>query len=146
MAQYTAQVSERMNPLAKIDAASYSAEQVTAWVSLSNYNRAFAVINVGAIAANRQIQARLEQATGANGEGQKVIAGKESAVLLTADQNGLIAIELQTEELDVNGGYDHVLLKLMIQGGAIICGAVLYGCEPRYAPVGQANWIEVIDK
>lgn len=143
---YTSQVSERSIPLARINPASYAAEQVTAWVAVNNYHRLRAVVHVGAVAANRQLIARLEQATNTDGAGQKVISGKESGTVLTADQNGLIAIELQTEELDVNGGFDCVCLKLMIQGGAIICSAVLYGEEPRSLPVSQTGWIEVVDK
>lgn len=141
---YTELFTEVHVPLAKLDPVSASAERVTAWVSVAKYNRVVAVVQVGAVAANRQIIARIEQAKDTNGTGQKVIAGKESGTILTPDQNGLIAIELRTEELDTNNLYDCINLKLMIQGGAIIASAILWGIEPRYAPVGDTAYIEVV--
>lgn len=142
---YTENFSEVHAPLARINPQSTSGQLVTAWVSLKHYARAVAVVHVGAIAANRQVIVRLEQATDTLGSGQKVIAGHESDTLLTADENGLIAIELRAEELDVNNLYDCVALKVTAQGGAVIVSGVLYGTEPRYAPVDQTLWEAVID-
>lgn len=142
---YTQRFSEGHAPLAKIDPVSLNGQTVTSFVSLRNYPRVVALVHVGAIAANRQIEARFEQATDTQGSGQKLIDGKDTDVLLTADQNGIYAIELRAEELDTNNGYDCVALKLTSQGGAVIAEAVVLGLEPRFAPVDQTLWAGVID-
>ena len=139
-ARYTVPFSDEFYPVAKINPASYTTEQVTAWCAMADYRRAVLVLHVGAIAAGRQVNCRIEQAQDAGGLGQKVVTTKVIDTLLDADDNALVAIEIRDEEMDAANDFDYICAKINPAGGAVILSAILYLYEPRYAPVPLTNW------
>jgi hypothetical protein len=144
---YTERFSEILYPLAIEYADSLGpAATASAYVSLQNYHRAWLVINVGAIAGGGTLDAILQQATDTAGGGVKPIAGKAITQLTQAGGDGddLVCIELRTEELDVQNGFDCVRFLITTGAAAAEYSAVLYGGVTRYAPVPTTNWTEII--
>lgn len=141
---YTERFTEKNRPLAKIDPASYAAEQNTSRVSLANYHRAVIIIGVGDIAAGRTLDVDVEQHTASSGGTTKNVTGKSITQLTDTDDNKIVAIELKTEELDVDGGFEHISVELTPSAG-IILYCLVFGIEPRFAPAGTTEWDEVVD-
>jgi hypothetical protein len=151
---YTAQLSEQLYPLA-IDYADSQGvgTRNSAWVNLQNYHRAWLVINVGDMAQGATFNCALQQARGSAGTGAKAItssktAGAKAITQLTAaaaDSDSVVCIELQTEELDVDGGFEYVRFQVIIAGAAVEYSAILYGCMTRFKPTPTTNWTERVD-
>ena len=57
--------------------------------------------------------------------------------------NCQIVIEIKTEEF--SAGYSCINLEATPAGGSSIFGAIIYGIEPRFAPVPTTNWHEIVD-
>ena len=143
---YTARLSELMYPLVAENADSHGAGTVnSACVSVATYHRVWLVLDVGDMVQDATLDAGLQQATTTACAGVKAIAGKTITQLTQAggDGNDLVCIELQTEELDVDGGFDCVRFYVTVAGAAVEYSAILYVCEPRFAPTPTANWTEV---
>ena len=141
---YTSRVSERMYPLAIHYADGRGAgNHDSAYVSLQDYHRAWLVINVGDQEGAATFDAQIRQAQDATGTGVKAITGK-AITQLTGAGSDLVCIELQTEELDVDNGFEHVSFRITIAGGAVIYSAILYGLTSRFKPVPTTNWAEIV--
>lgn len=148
MGEYTQRFSEQHYPLAVEHADSGGAATTyTAYVSLKNYHRAVAVIDVGDMAGGSTADFSMVQASDATGTGVKAITGKAATQLTQAggDGNEIICIELRTEELDSANGFEHVAIKTIIAAAATEYSAILYGCVPAYMPVPTTNWSEIKD-
>lgn len=144
---YTNRVSEVMYPLLYEHADSIGvAVNTSARVSLANYHRAWFFLDVGDMGQAATIDVQLYQATALTGGSTAVITGKAITQLTQAgsDSNKLCCIELQTEELDVDGGYEHVYVVLTVAGAACELSWCLFGCEPRFAPTATTNWEEIV--
>lgn len=141
---YTSRVSERMYPLAIHYADGRGAgNHDSAWVSLQDYHRAWLVANIGDQEAAATFDVTIRQAQDAVGTGAVNIAGK-SITALTGDGSDLVCIELQTEELNVDAGYEHVSFRVTITGGAVIYSCILYGLISRFKPVPTTNWTQIV--
>ncbi len=143
---YTETFYEVHCPLAKIDPASYAAEQNTARVFVGNYHRFGVLLSVGAIAAGGTLDMDIEQHTASAGGTTKNITGKSITQLTQAggDGNDLVWVEVQCEELDVDGGFDYVSVEVTPATAASIFGVVLWGLIPRFPPVPTTNWTETV--
>lgn len=148
---YTERFSEVHYPLLTVPPAVKSAttEQISSYVSLANYHRAALVIQTGAIAATGTVKVRLIQAKDTSGTtpiGIPTTATQDkiTSTLTTADANSVIVIELRTEELDVNNGYDCVAIGYDVDTDTVALGIVLYGIEPRFAAVPTTNYNEIV--
>ncbi len=120
-------------------------EYFTGWVSMRDYHKATALLNVGAIAANGVVDALLIQATDTNGTGVKTIGGKSITSLTDVDDNKVVAVELDSSELDVDNGYDCINFQVNIGGhAAVLCQAYLIRHQPRFSTVGTDNLDEVV--
>jgi len=130
-----------------VPAVKTAAAYTTAYVSLANHQRVFYILVTGTMVAASTVDLQIWQATSAAGAGAKVIAGKAITQLTQAGGDGddICGIEVRTEELDVDGGFDHVAAILTV--GVDSCAATLlplYGCS-NYTPVPVTNWTEIID-
>jgi len=119
----------------------------TAYADMRNYHRAVLVANVGEMQQGATLDILLNQATDIAGTGVKAIAGKAITQLTLAagDSDSLVAIELRTEELDVDGGFSFVQAAVTVGGGAVEYGLVYWGIITRYAPVPVTAWTEIVD-
>jgi hypothetical protein len=145
---YTNRFTEVHEPAAVLVPDSYAVgAHATGYVSMANRQRAVFVLGVGEMQATSTVDCQLWQATTALGANAKIVAGKAITQLTQAagDGNDLLAIELRTEELDVDGGFSFV-------GGIVTVGAaaselsavLLLGCT-NYAPVPVTAWTEIVD-
>ena len=144
---YTARFSELAYPLVAQYSDSFGAgNHDTDYVSLQDYHRAVILINVGDMQATATLDALLYQGTSTAGAGAKVITGKAITQLTQAggDSDTLLCIELQTEELDVDGAFDCIMLRLTVAEAAVECSAWIFGLSPRYPPVPTTTWEEIV--
>ena len=56
-----------------------------------------------------------------------------------------MAIEIRTEELDVEDGYDCIALGYTVGTAATLLSIEIYGLVPRYAPVATTAYDEIVD-
>jgi hypothetical protein len=145
---YTQRFTEGYVPLLVENADSQAiGAHPTAWADLRNYQRVVAVLNVGEMQAGATLDMLINQATDNAGTGAKVVAGKAIAQLTQAGGDGddLVAIELRTEELDVDGGFSFIQVVPTVAGAAVEYGLVVYGFVARYEPVPTTAWTEIVD-
>ncbi len=128
-----------------VPASRNQAEILTAYVSMRDYHKATAIIQVGSIAANGVVNAKLIQATDTLGAGAKEIAGKAITALGDTDDNKMCVIELDTSELDVANRYDCIALQINTGGNcAILCSGLLVRWLPRFKKVDNTNLEEIV--
>lgn len=147
MANYTERFSEGHYPLVTEHADSLTAATYnTAYVSLQNYHRAVLFLDVGDMAQGATLDVSLRQAQDTAGTGNKAITGKAITQLTQAggDGNQVLCIELQTEELDVENGFEHVNARTVVANAAVELSLTIFGIQTRYAPVPTTNWSEII--
>lgn len=144
---YTERFSEDNEVLAHIPADSETIEVNSGYVLMENHHRAVVIISVGDMAAGATLDADLEQGQDALGTGAKAITGKSITQLTQAggDGNQVVMIELRSEELDVNNGFEYINLEITPAVGAVEFAAVILGTVSRYKPVSTTNVAEIID-
>ncbi len=122
----------------------------TAWVSMQNYGRVMAYVEVSATwnASDTLITAKLQQATSAAGAGAKDLTTVGSGITYNYDsatpinaENEFIIFEARAEDLDVNNGFKFVRLYLATTsntGTDNVCGMLIrYEYHyPRYGLQG----------
>ncbi len=144
---YTSRFSEEWYPLVHEPADSFAAGTSTSsYVSLSGYHRAILVLSVGEMQANATLDASIVQATDTSGTGSKAITGKAITQLSQAGGDGddLVCIELRTEELDVDNGFDCIAVTVTVGTAAVEYSYVLFGGISRTRPVPTTNWTEIV--
>lgn len=144
---YTAQFSEQHVPLAvHYPLTRQVAAHVSDWVLMSKYHRAFFLLMLGAMGASATVDAKLQEAKDATGTGAQDISGKAITQLTKAgsDDNSLAGIELRTEELSVNSGYEYVRFVVTIAVADCTYSATLFGTETRYGPAPTTAYDEVV--
>ena len=145
---YTQRVSEDLYPLTGHDPRTRQvATHVSGWVNVEEYHRLWFLLYVGDLGAGASLNAGLEQASTAAGGGVKAIAGKTITTLLQVGGDGpdeAICIELQTEELDVDGGFEFVRFYVTIAVADCTYSAALFGTCSRFKPVAVTNWTEIV--
>jgi len=144
---YTERFTEVHVPLAVQAPDGYAAgAHPTGWVNMERYHRAILVLNVGGMQQGATLDAALQQATDVAGTGAKAIAGKAITQLAQTGGDGddLVAIELRTEELDVNGGFSFVRVNPVVGVDVVVYSLILWGITSRYNPVPVTDWTEII--
>lgn len=149
---FTERFTEKHYPLITVAPTTYQAAAAvdTAYVSLANYHRAALVIHLGNVSATGTVTFQIRQATNTSGGSVKGIpttAGqsKITTALANADDNGIVVIELRTEELDVANGFDCVGVRYDVDTDTADFSAILYGIEPRFSPVTSTGFNEIVD-
>lgn len=144
---YTERISEDMAPLVSYNADSLGAGTTTStYVDMENYHRGWLYLNVGDMQAGATLDVALLQATSAAGAGSKAITGKSITQLTQAGGDGddLLCIELQSEELDVDGGFKFVAVQVVVANANVELAWTFFGTRSRYKAVPTTNWTEVV--
>ena len=140
--------TERMQLLAVIhaDVGAAGTTYRTPYFSMQGQHKVLVLISVGDITATGTVDVALLEATDAAGTGAKLIAGKAITQLTAAggDSNDAVAINLRTEEMDAAGNFDHVSVRVRVTTANANFGLFVLGNVPRYAPVSQTAWTEVV--
>lgn len=151
MGDYTARFSELHYPLDYEHADSLAVGTHLGgangpWILIEDYHRLAVVIDLGDMTAGASFDFDVRQATSTLGAGDKAITGKAITQLLQADGDGndLMCIEIQSEELDVTGGFCYVECRCIVGGAACEAFWVLLGIEPRFMPTATTNWTEIV--
>ena len=118
------------------------AETTTPYVALNGFHRAFFWVFFGNMGPGADVVVQVMQATNVAGAGAKVVAGKATAE--TATPVSHYAIELQTEELDVDGGFDCVALRFDVDDNDVEATWAIIGCVPVYPPTATTFWQEIV--
>ena len=122
----------------------------TPWVDMADYHCFLAELYVGDIAQGGTVDMEMQQAQDAAGTGAKAVvsaAGITKAITqLTqagGDGNDSCCVDCRTEELDVDGGFHFVRLRMDVLVAAANACLVFSGWNPRVKPVVN-NWTEVV--
>ena len=119
----------------------------TTWMSMANHQRATFLISVGDMGQGATLDFAVQQATAAAGTGAKALTPAKAITQLTAaggDGDDLIAVELRTEELDVDGGFDYIRGVLTIAGDACDVAVIPFRHVANYPPVATTAWEEIV--
>lgn len=118
----------------------------TNWLSMRDYQRLAAVLMIGTLGSSATIDAKLRQAKTSGGAGAKDVTGKAITQLTQAgsDSDKMVVIELNAEELDVTGKYDHVQLSVTIGTATSDFAALVIRFVSNYSPVDRTNLDEVV--
>jgi len=118
----------------------------TEWIDMAGRHKAIAKVYVGDIGQGGTVDLELQEATDNVGTGAVAIAAKAITQLTAAGNDGddSCAINLRTEEMNCGANYNHIRARLdVLVASANVC-VVLEGNVPRYAPVTQTPWTEVV--
>lgn len=137
------------------------------WFNLKHFQKVVILLIKAIGTAGQDPIFRLQQATSAAGAGAKDLlfttiwskVGTQTAIAqftkttqaaatsyvdaVSAEAESLIAVEVQAEELDADGGFTHVRLDIADVGGNAQLGAAIYiGCYPRFQGTLVSGGIE----
>src|SRR5512139_1476976 len=150
MADFTERFTETACLLYNLAPISVSngAEVFTSYVSLANYHRAAIIIHTGVMSSGSTLDAVVHEATDTSGTGAQHLGTSKAITQLTqagSDSNKDVIIEVRTEELDVDDGYDCIALGYTVGTAATLLSIEIYGLVPRFAPVATTAWDEIVD-
>ena len=145
---YTSRVSERMYPLVSENADSKAAAVYTsAYVSMRDYHRGWLYLNVGDMAGTATLDVSFLQATTTAGAGTKALVPAKAITQLTqagGDGDQLVCVELQTSEMDVDGGFDCIAILVTVGVAAVELAWSFFGLASRFKEVPTTNWEEIV--
>lgn len=132
--------SEIAAVLANIDPDAYAAGTYDSpWVSMKHWGNVMGIVQVGDFVATGLLDASIRQATDGSGTGAKAISGKSITQLTQAgaDDNKQAIINVDAEELDVDGGFAFVSLRMTLTTAGADAGGMLIGVNPRLGPASD---------
>ena len=145
MSNWTENFSEVYNLLAHIPAYSETVAVTSGWLNLEIYQRVIVLISVGDLAGAATFDCAITQDdTGTGGNAKALVPVKASTQLTAADDDVANIIELRTEELDVDGGFNWILVTCTPAVAAVEFSVMVFGLVASYAPVAVANWNEIV--
>lgn len=141
MTQKTISAADKVALAAAIDPQSLATgDHSTGWVSVRNIQQLMAMVMAGTLGTAATLDAKLEQARDDQGDGAKDIDGASITQLVKAsDDDKQAIITAWAEDLDLNGGFDHVRLTLTVGEAASQASALLLGYGERYGPARDLN-------
>lgn len=141
---YTETFAESHKLLADIGYSGVTTEQNSGYINIKNYRRIAIVLKC--IAVGTTLDLDVELTTDGVSAGLKTL--KSITQLGGSDDADCVLIELRDEELSKpasasSSQYDWINIETTPSGS---CTYVLlvFGLEPRYAPVGSTEWDEVV--
>jgi len=145
---YTNQFTEVCYPLGAIYPETAAIGTHTfGYVNTANYQRGIVLIMVGDMAQGATLDVQVWQATDDAGTDAKIVTGKAITQLTQAagDGDDLLAIEVRTEELDVDGGFSYVSVVVTVAAGTVDLAVLGLGFTSNYPPVPVTGWTEIVD-
>jgi hypothetical protein len=109
---------------------------VSGWISAANFQKYLAKIQAGVLGASGTVNASFQQAQDNAGTGAKAV-GVAIAPITVNNQCALL--ELDAQQLDVEGGFGFIELSVTVGTAASETSAALFGFNPRYAPASAYN-------
>lgn len=114
--------------------------------SMENSHKCLVILTVGDMAATSTLDMAVLESQDAAGTGEKLIAGKAITQLTAAggDEHDVCFINIRTEEMDANGGFTHLRVRVRVGTAAVCFSVVVLGDIPRAAPVSVTRATEII--
>lgn len=114
-------------------------------VSVAGFHTIMAVLETGTLGASATVDFSLQQATDTSATGVKNITGKAITQIVKASGDDKQAIiNLRVSDLDVEGGFDCVRMKITVGTATSAVAAQLFGIGPRMAPASDSNPASVV--
>jgi hypothetical protein len=119
------------------------------WIDIGEAHRILALIMIGAIPSGSPaatVDAKLQQATSSGGANAKDITGAAIVQHVYAsgtDKQALINVA--SEQLDVNGGFNYVQLSITVGGATTPIAGLVLNTTPRDLAVPQAASVTQIN-
>jgi len=122
----------------------------TDWFDMQAHQRVIFLVAVGAIAASGEMVFTVQQARDAAGTGAKGMGADgfghtiETLTQLGGDGDDLIAVEVRTEQMDVDARFRYLRgVTTISTAAAVMCVIPLTGAS-SYPPVGTDEWTEIV--
>src|ERR1043165_3283297 len=125
--------SDKIALLGAINPQSSATTVTTGWIDASQYYNFLALIDTGVLGTSATVDAKLQQATNSSGTGVKDVTGKAITQLVKAsNDNNQAQINLKSEELDINNGFNYFRLSITVGTAASLVAGQVFGVDPRY--------------
>ena len=113
----------------------------TDWVDMGEFENLLAVISTGDMLSAAFVDAKLQQATDAQGTGMKDVPGKAISTMGASggDAYKTKLINMRAEELDAENNYTHVRAEVAVSANNVTVAVLLLALDPRYRPLAQAD-------
>jgi hypothetical protein len=137
-------LTERMAVVGVIDPDAYTAgTYTTGWISLADFDRFAALVLAGDLGTSATIDAKLTGATSSTGANPQDIQGAAVTQLTQAgtDSNKQAWINLNTDAL-AGRDFTHFRLALTVGTATSDAGAIVFGFDPSYVPMGAQPTID----
>lgn len=141
---YTENFSEGHAPLAAFGATAATTEQNSGYVNMSKYHRLAIVFYL--LQTTTSFDVDVEITT--DGVSAGLFTLKSATQVGSSGDDVIFVIEIRADELGHPEGapsenYDWVNIEVTPVGAsAFTC--IVFGCEPRYAPIDQTLWEQVV--
>lgn len=137
----TSDFAENHALLAKLANTSFSGEiNLSSYVDVSKYNRIAIVLY--ALAVGSSLDCDIEVSAAAAGTSPRTV--KSITQLDGADDGAVVLIDVQASELPANGIDYRYLNVELTPSGSTSAVVLVFGFEPRYEPVDQTSYAEVV--
>ncbi len=131
--------TEQVAILGAVNPSSQAAGTATSgWISMAEFQKLLAVVQVGALGVSATVDANVQQAQDGIGTGAKAITGA-AITQITAGNNQQAEINLDAQQLDVANGFGYVNLSVIVGVAATETAALVLGFVPRFAPASANN-------
>lgn len=142
---YTADFAERHALLSKIGSTSFTTEQnLTAYVDVSKYNRVVVVLHAIAVGTTLDLDVEVSESSA----GTSAHTLKSITQLTSGDDDVVVVVDIQTAEMTKPSGasgsnYRYLNVELT-PDGTCAASVLVFGAEPRFEPVSQTTYEEVV--
>lgn len=138
--------SDRGTLLGRITPQSATTAKSSGWIDMSTLGAALATIQVGTIATNGTVDAKIEQATSAAGAGAKDVTGLAITQLTEAgtDSDKEAEINIQPSDLDRANNFTHIRLTITPATAAALIAGTVRGFNARYQPATDATTVDEV--
>lgn len=139
--------SEQVAILGAINPSSQAAgAATTSWISMADFQKLLAVVQTGTLGASATVDAKIQQAKDNAGTGAKDVTGAAITQIVKASgDNQQAEINLDAQQLDVEGGFGYVQLSVTVGTAASVTAALVLGFNPRFAPASDSNAASVAE-
>ncbi|HUX23220.1 MAG TPA: hypothetical protein VMV87_01260 [Burkholderiales bacterium] len=144
---YNTKATEQVAILGVINPSSQVAgAAVSGWISAADYQQFLAIVQTGVLGTAATVDAKIQQATDSSGTAAKDVTGAALAQIVKATGDNVQAeINLNTQQLDVEGGFDYIQLSVTVGTATSITAAQLLGFSPRFSPpTNAASVVQVV--
>lgn len=119
----------------------------TDWFDMSKFERIMAINMIGTLGEGAEFDAKLQQASDANGTGAKDITGK-AITQFTEDTSPVVEnkqqiINCRADELDVTNNFTHVRLRITVGTASCDGAGLVVGFDARQQPASDNDLASV---